>query len=138
MKRNILTLLLSLTIAIVALSFTYPQDKAVAKKAVPAEYKSKVNPYKGDESLKMLGLKNFNRHCVSCHGKKGIGDGIMAKNLSAPPGDLSSSHMDQYTDGELYYLSFIGINERPDFMKLIPDEEEKWAIINYVRTLKAE
>ncbi len=137
MKKHLWKLLIVLLVATIQMSFINKQDGGdKAKKEVPAEYKNKENPYAGDASLKMAGLRNFNRHCVSCHGKKGKGDGVMAKNMKTPPGDLSAKYMEQYTDGELYYLSFVGIADRPDFMKLIPSEEEKWAVINYVKTLQ--
>jgi len=126
-------------VAIVASSFVLLQDNATyKKKEVPAEYKTKKNPYKDDQSLTMIGLRNFNRHCVSCHGKKGIGDGVMARNMKTKPGNLTLPQLAEYTDGELYYLAFIGINDRPDFMKLIPEEEDKWAVVNYIRTLSAK
>ena len=139
MKRNLISSLIIFVFALAITLKTYAQDPTTNNKmVVPDEYKSKVNPVKGDESLKMIGLRNFNRHCVSCHGKTGIGNGIMAKNLKNSPGDLTSAEFQNYNDGEIYYLSFVGINERPDFMKLIPNEEDKWAIVNYVRKLKAE
>lgn len=138
MKRNI-QYLLSLSILIgLMFAFTATNAQTEAKKEVPEEFKNKPNPYKGDESLNMVGMRNFNRHCVSCHGKKGVGDGVMAKNLKTHPGDLTKSEFQKHTDGEIYYLSFVGVNERPDFMKLIPSEEDKWAIVNYIRTLEVK
>lgn len=133
MKRKVLNILVMLLLTTGVMSFSFPQNRVV-----PDEYKTKVNPYKGDQSLKMIGLRNYNRHCVSCHGKTGVGDGVMAKNLKTSPGDLTAPELHNLNDGELYYLSFIGVEERPDFMKLIPDEEEKWAVINHVRTLLKE
>lgn len=139
MKLHLLPGLIVFILLFTTITTLMAQDQTTTKKKeIPEEFKSKVNPVKGDKSLNMVGLRNFNRHCVSCHGKKGVGDGIMSKNLSSHPGDLTSAEFQKYTDGEIYYLSFVGINERPDFMKLIPDEEVKWAIVNYVRTLKAE
>ncbi len=139
MKKHLWKLLLVALVATTLMSFINEQDgEAKPKKEVPAEYKDKTNPYDGDTSLKMMGLRNFNRHCVSCHGKKGKGDGVMAKNMKTAPGDLSAKYMQQYNDGELYYLSFVGIADRPDFMKLIPTEEEKWAVVNYVRSLQGK
>lgn len=134
MKQSILTLAI---MAILTFGISLVSN-AQTKPAIPDEYKTKENPYAGDESLKMLGLRNYNRHCVSCHGKKGEGDGIMAKNLKKSPGDLTKLSQKNYTDGELFYMSFIGVEERPDFIKLIPDDEEKWAIVNYIKTLEGQ
>lgn len=136
MNKQLKVVIAMAVVSVFAISFTQIQAQDFVKKEVPAEYKSKENPYKADESLKMIGLRNFNRHCVACHGKKGKGDGVMAKNLKTSPGDLTLADMDQYSDGEIYYLSFIGLGDRPDFTKLIPSEEDKWAVVNYVRSLK--
>nr|WP_321407059.1 cytochrome c [uncultured Carboxylicivirga sp.] len=135
MKKNLILILGFSIVFTISMSFIVGNSQDYKKKEVPKEFVEKENPYKGDESLKMIGLRNFNRHCVSCHGKKGKGDGVMAKNMKVSPGDLTLPEMDQYTDGEIYYLSFIGIENRPDFLKLIPSEEDKWAVVNFVRTL---
>jgi len=136
MNKNLKVVIAMVVVSLFAMSFAKVQSQSFVKKEVPEEFTTKENPYKNDESLKMIGLRNFNRHCVSCHGKKGEGDGVMAKNLKTSPGNLTLSEMDQYSDGDIYYLSFIGIADRPDFMKLIPSEEDKWAVVNYVRSLK--
>jgi len=102
---------------------------------VPDSYKSKENPYKDDTSLKMIGLQNYNRHCKSCHGKLGKGDGVMAKNLKTFPGDFTIQKFKEYTDGEIYYMSFIGREEMPNFEKQVPDEEGRWALVNYIKNL---
>ncbi|MBN2805951.1 MAG: cytochrome c [Prolixibacteraceae bacterium] len=136
MKRNLLNYTLTLMLIVFTSVLVYAQSGN--KTTIPSEYKEKVNPHKGDESLKMTGLRTFNRHCVSCHGKAGLGDGVMSKNLKIPPGNLTTAHMTKYSDGEIYYMSFVGEGERPDFIKLIPSEEDKWAVVNYVRTLQKE
>ena len=102
---------------------------------IPDSYKSKENPYKDDSSLQMIGLQNYNRHCKSCHGKLGKGDGVMAKNLGTFPGDFTTEQFKTYTDGEIYYMSYIGRDEMPNFEKQIPDEETRWALVNYMRKL---
>jgi hypothetical protein len=40
------------------------------------------------------------------------------------------------TDGEIYYKSFIGRDEMPNFEKKIPSESDRWMIVNYIRTMK--
>jgi mono/diheme cytochrome c family protein len=135
MKRNVVTILVLFITAFAVMAFVTAQNQKIV---VPSEYKTKVNPFKGDASLNMVGLRTYNRHCVSCHGKKGLGDGVMSKTLKTLPGNFTTAEFQKYTDGEIYYLSFIGVSERPDFTKLIPTEEDRWAVVNYVRTLKIE
>lgn len=136
-KREVLSITVLIISSIVTMAFILPQDQNTVK-VIPKEYKTMTNPYKDDASLSMVGLRNFNRHCVSCHGKKGLGDGVMSKNFKTFPGNLTTAEFNKHSDGEIYYLSFIGISEKPDFIKLIPNEDDRWAVINYVRTLKAE
>lgn len=128
----------SILLMVIFLTTGFISMQSGIKTNIPAEYKQKVNPFKGDETLKMTGLRNYNRHCVSCHGKTGLGDGVMSANLKMPPGNLTSADMKKYTDGEIYYMSFVGEGERPDLMKIIASEEDKWAVVNYVRTLQKE
>lgn len=138
-KREVLSIMVLVVSSIVTMAFVLPQDQNTVKpKEIPKEYKTMANPYKGDASLNMVGLRNYNRHCVSCHGKKGLGDGAMSKNLKTFPGNLTTAEFNKHTDGEIYFLSFIGVTEKPDFIKLIPNEEDRWAVVNYVRTLITE
>ncbi len=135
MKRKLVNMLVLFIIAFGVMAFVTTQGQ---KMVVPSEYKTKVNPFKDDASLNMVGLRTYNRHCVSCHGKKGLGDGVMSKTLKTSPGNFTTAEFQKYTDGEIYYLSIFGFGERPDFTKLIPSEEDRWAVVNYVRTLKIE
>jgi mono/diheme cytochrome c family protein len=124
-------------IGIIAMAFSINQTQKKGEKwIIPDKYVQMKNPYKDDASLNMVGLRNYNRHCRSCHGKEGLGDGVMAKNLKTFPGDFSSAEIQQYTDGEIYYISIIGRDEMPNYEKLIPSEEDRWAVVNHIRTMK--
>lgn len=104
---------------------------------VQAKYKSMKTTVKaGDASINSVGKTEFNKHCKSCHGSKGLGDGPKAANLKTSTGDFSSAKFQAYSDGELYYMSFIGRDEMPNFEKKILDEADRWAVIGYIRTMK--
>jgi mono/diheme cytochrome c family protein len=138
MKITTLTLFIFATGMFILFVAAVPQDqKKGGPWNIPAEYKSKANPYKSDASLLKLGKNAYSKHCRSCHGNTGIGDGPMAKNLKTHPGDFSDAEFQKnHTDGELFYMSYIGRDEMPNFEKKITDEEERWAVINYLRSLK--
>ncbi|MDX9848514.1 MAG: cytochrome c [Tenuifilaceae bacterium] len=119
------------------MAFMSAQDlKIGAPWDIPAKYKEMNNPYKGDASLDRIGKITYNRHCKSCHGNVGHGDGVMTKTLKTFPGDLSNAEFHKYTDGEIYFMSIIGRDEMPNYEKLIPSEEDRWAVVNYIRSLK--
>jgi len=119
-------------LALALYAFDMPdQDEWV----VPDEYVNKKNPT--DPSVDMnIGKALYKKHCQSCHGKEGYGDGSKAANLSGDLGDFSSEEFHSQTDGEIFYKSYIGRKDMPNFEKKIPDEEDMWLIVNYMRTLK--
>lgn len=137
MKKRIFSLTIIAIGAFAMMAFILPQDQKIGGPwEIPKEYKEKVNPHKGDASLEKLGRATYSRHCRSCHGNTGLGDGPMAKNLKTFPGDFSHANFQKYNDGEFYYMSFIGRDEMPNFESKITDEEERWAVVNYIRSMK--
>jgi mono/diheme cytochrome c family protein len=127
----------SLTIGLVALfAFMPPQQKQGEPWKITAKYKNMENPYAKDKSLVSVGKSIYAKHCKSCHGKTGLGDGSKAATLKTYPGDFSSEEFQAQSDGVLYYKSFIGRDEMPNYEKKIQDDEDRWAVINYIRTLK--
>jgi mono/diheme cytochrome c family protein len=135
MKR-INSIITVITVAIFMLAFTIPQDqKKPGPWEIPSKYQKMENPYKDDASLEKVGKMLWAKHCKSCHGNMGIGDGPKAKQLETFPGDFSTEDFQKQTDGVLYYKSFIGRDEMPNFEKKITDEEDRWAIINFIRTM---
>jgi mono/diheme cytochrome c family protein len=102
---------------------------------VPVKYEKMKNPYSKAADTEKIGRILYAKHCKSCHGSKGKGDGKKAASLDTPVGDFSSPSFKNQTDGSLYYKTFFGRDEMPSFKKKIVDEEEKWLIVNYMRTL---
>ena len=118
------------TISLVA--FTSPQFADDWE--VPAKYKSMENEYPGEDE-DGIGEDLYKQHCRSCHGKEGYGDGSKAKELETEMRDLTTEEVQEQTDGELYYKSFIGRDEMPNFEKKIRSEEDRWMVINFMRSL---
>jgi len=124
-------------LAFVFMAFVIPQDQKKGEPwEIPSKYAKMENPYADDAGLIKVGKMLYSKHCKSCHGNKGLGDGPKAKQLETFPGDFSSEAFQAGTDGEIYYKSIIGRDEMPNYEKKITDDEDRWAIINYLRTLK--
>lgn len=88
-----------------------------------------------------LGESLYRRHCVSCHGPGGAGDGPAAAGLHPPPRDHTDAwHMEVRADDELHDLVLKG---GPSMQRspLMPgfgdalDPLEGWALVAYLRTL---
>jgi mono/diheme cytochrome c family protein len=118
-----------------AFVFIQNEQKKGAPWDVPSKYKNMVNPYKKDATLIDVGKTLYIKHCRSCHGNTGLGDGVKAKSLATFPGDLKSSKFKAQTDGEILYQSIIGRDEMPNYESKIPDEEDQWAVVMYIQTL---
>ena len=135
MKTKNYAALLLLSSAFFLLSFTYLQNKPWA---VPDKYVKMTNPVKADaESLKD-GKDLWFKHCQSCHGKTGKGDGSKASQLETEMKDFSTEEVQKQTDGEMFYKSLEGRDEMPSFKKKIAEEEDVWMVVNFIRTLKAK
>lgn len=139
MKTKVTALaFLSVLFVFVLSAFTsQPQDKKVGGPwEIPDEYKTKANPYADDESLVDVGKMIYMKQCRSCHGNKGLGDGPKARGLETDAGDFTNAKWAEMTDGEWFYMSIIGRDEMPNFEAKIPDDEDRWALIMYIKTLK--
>jgi len=101
---------------------------------VPARSAKKANPVAADDQSLATGKALYTAQCLSCHGNSGVGDGPAAKALEKNPGDLSKAKMWEQTDGELFWKITTGRKPMPAF-ETLTTEEQRWQIVNYVRTL---
>ena len=136
-KKNALALIFVIFVAGFMFSFMTAQDKKDGGPwDIPEKYKNMENKFKGDASLNKVGRILYLKHCRSCHGSKGEGDGPKAASMKTNMRSLKSAEFQAQTDGVIYYQSIIGRNEMPNYESKIPDEEDRWALVNYMRTLK--
>jgi mono/diheme cytochrome c family protein len=103
---------------------------------VPDKYKNMANPVKSDATSLATGKELYNQHCKSCHGTKGKGDGPKAAQLDTECGDFTSADFKKQTDGALFYKTFEGRKDMPSYKKKIPEQDDIWAVVNYIRTMK--
>lgn len=105
---------------------------------IPANFKSMKNPVASNSQSIADGKELYDKHCKSCHGKTGLGDGPKAAALSVSCGDFTSKAFKSSTDGEIFYQVSEGKGKMPAFKKNIPDEKARWALVNYMRSLGAK
>lgn len=138
MKTRLLTtasvVLASIFFFIAITAFSIRQEKKPWP--VPDNYKGMKNPVAPNAESIAEGKVLYGTHCKSCHGAKGLGDGTKAATLKTDPGDFSKADFQSQSDGALYYKTTEGRDDMPGFKKKIPDADERWSIINYMRTLK--
>lgn len=103
--------------------------------AAPESEKAKKNPLPNDKKVVEQGEKIAKINCASCHGPKGKGDGAAAAALNPKPADWTSSHVQQQTDGELFWKISNGRGAMPPWKHL--PENDRWAVIRYIHSLKS-
>ncbi len=101
---------------------------------VPAKYETMKNPIAAKTDA-AIGKSLYTKHCKSCHGAEGYGDGPKADGLDGDLGDFSTAEFQAQSDGALFYKTTTGRDDMPEFVKKVPSDEDRWLIVNYMRTL---
>jgi mono/diheme cytochrome c family protein len=144
MKREqlVTVLLLALAIAVPAQALRRQQDTGTA----PDDIREQANPVEaGPESLR-AGRILWEKHCLTCHGEAGRGDGPNARLHEArkkvAPRDLTAAQFQEnVSDGEIFWRVSKGLVEAgevlmPPYEEMIPSEAQRWQLVHYVRSLR--
>jgi len=129
-------LVIAIITGILGAGFTYKTFQEKKPWPVPDNYKTMKNPVKSDATSIATGKELWGQHCKSCHGAKGLGDGPKAAQLKPEAGDFSKADVLAQPDGSLFYKTSEGRDDMPSFKKKIPDADERWSLVNYMRTFK--
>lgn len=129
---KILSTILTIVLFSMFTQVSYAQDEGDWE--VPEKYQKMENPTDNSSRNMRIGKMLYAKHCKSCHGNEGLGDGPKAAALETFPGDFSSESFQSQTDGELYYKTTFGRDEMPEYESSIPSDEDRWLIVHYMRT----
>jgi mono/diheme cytochrome c family protein len=135
---KIITMLITVLFAVV---FVLGNTVSAQQKAKPWDVPAKFKTMKAGTNLKdaaviATGKELWAKHCKSCHGPKGLGDGPKAATLKTNPGDFSSATFQGQSDGDIYFKTSTGRDEMPGYEKKIPEVSDHWALVAFMRTLK--
>jgi putative copper resistance protein D len=108
----------------------------LAVDAYPTTYRRPTVPYHAVSVASGAAL--YRTHCATCHGPLGRGDGPGGAGLVRPPADLTAAHTAEHTAGDMFWWLTHGIpaGGMPPFGATLA-EEERWDLINFIRTLSA-
>lgn len=134
MKQIVVTIL-TVLLFVGLVSMVPQQQKKAGPWEVPAKEKAMKNPVVADQTNITAGAALFKKHCASCHGADGKGNGVKARTLETFPGDFHSAAFQASTDGELFYRTKTGRGEMPSYQNKVSDQEI-WQIMVYLRSLK--
>jgi len=109
--------------------------RVVLVDAYPTTYVN--NPVSGTPAVLAQGRALFLEHCATCHGATGQGDGALAATLPTRPADLSAAHVDDHTDGDLFWWLTHGMpgTAMPGWEAQLA-APSRWTLIRYIRSLR--
>lgn len=102
----------------------------------PAAEKAKKNPMAGGAKAVDAGKKVAQTNCVLCHGESGKGNGPGAAALTPKPADWTSKKVQDESDGEIFWKISNGRGPMPSWKHL--PENDRWAVVHYIRSLKGK
>jgi mono/diheme cytochrome c family protein len=118
--------------------FMIVNAQTVQQWVVPAKYMTMKNTVTTSKENIANGKDLYAKHCKSCHGTAGLGDGPKAASLDVSCGDFSMAKFQGQPDGALFFKISEGHGKMPSFKKTIPDDNDRWMIVHYLRTFKSK
>ena len=119
-----------------------PEDFSKLKWELPADADKKQNPVASSPESIAKGKELFEtprKGCVFCHGSTGAGNEENLPRLRRKPADLTNKErMTKMTDGEVFWKITLGIPGIMPGREKAMTEEERWHVVNYVRTLAVD
>jgi mono/diheme cytochrome c family protein len=110
-------------------TLTFSFDTTVAKKLMRPKLTPRPDSRGGEEV--------YNTYCAVCHAAQGTGSADAAvKEMLAP--SLLTAQARGYTDGYLYSMVRYGRGRMPQYGDKIVRMDERWAVVDYLRSLQAK
>ena len=95
-----------------------------------------TNPLPASPEVIAHGKFIYENICITCHGPKGAGDGIVTALFPKPP-SLMTQKVRDWPDGEIFHRPMRGQNSMPSHARQI-DARDMWSVVRYIRAMQAE
>ena len=92
-------------------------------------------PFRVDEAVMARGQERFNIYCSPCHGRTGLGDGMVVRRGYRRPPSFADERLRQAPVGHFFDVMTNGFGAMPDYAAQIKPAD-RWAIAAYVRALQ--
>ena len=105
--------------------------------SIPREAKKLRNPLSLDPRILAEARKQYVDHCLICHAEDGSGKTKLSAGLSPEVPDLRAQHIQNLTDGEMFYIIKNGVRFTGMPAWDIGDEDI-WRLVALIRQLPKE
>jgi mono/diheme cytochrome c family protein len=92
-------------------------------------------PFAVDEKVMARGRERYDIYCSPCHGRTGIGDGMVVRRGYRAPPSLHGDRLRLVPAGHFFDVITNGFGAMPDYAAQIT-AEDRWAIVAYIRALQ--
>ena len=96
---------------------------------------STVFPFPVTEEVLNRGRERFDIYCSPCHGRTGLGDGMVVRRGFRRPPSLTDERLRNAPAGHFFDVITNGFGAMPDYQTQI-QVNDRWAIAAYVRALQ--
>lgn len=144
--KTFLFISVSLVISLSFMSLKIPKNNEIlkieqmqqdtVKWVAPDSANDLINSYETNDENIAEGLLIYRKHCRSCHGRKGDGQGVEAADLSTVTTDFTVPCFLEQTDGSMFWKISEGRNDMKPYNKKL-DEEDIWLVVLYIKTFSA-
>jgi mono/diheme cytochrome c family protein len=101
--------------------------------AIPLEAGKMKNPLSETDEAVSQGQEVFLGSCAQCHGADARGDTVIGRNMAPPAMDLTSGHVQHWSDAELFWIIQNGVRltGMPSWKSTISDNDT-WKLALYI------
>jgi mono/diheme cytochrome c family protein len=103
---------------------------------IPLEAGKMKNPVPETAEVVSQGQEVFLGSCAQCHGANARGDSDLGRNMNPPAMDLSSDHVQHWTDAELFWIiqNGVSLTGMPSWKSSISDTDT-WKLARFIHNL---
>jgi mono/diheme cytochrome c family protein len=103
---------------------------------IPLEAGKMKNPLPETDEVVSQGQEVFLGSCAQCHGANARGDSDLGRNMNPPAMDLSSDHVQHWSDAELFWIiqNGVSLTGMPSWKSSISDTDT-WKLARFIHNL---
>ncbi|MGE0813295.1 MAG: cytochrome c [Vicinamibacterales bacterium] len=95
-----------------------------------------VNPLPRSPEVLAHGKFVFDNVCITCHGPRAAGDGLVTALFPKPP-SLMTQKVRDWPDGEIFHRPMRGQGSMPSHARQV-DARDIWSVVHYIRQMQSE
>jgi len=103
---------------------------------IPIEAEQKKNPLPETGELLNQGRSVYLQYCALCHGADGRGETYLGRNMYPPAMDMTSPHVQHWSDAELFWIIQNGVRltGMPSWQSNV-SEADTWKLARFIHNL---